>query len=47
VAAAKAAGHQGVSYRQFADRDHGTIASRISEDNDPVAAAIMEFISSH
>lgn len=45
VAAMKAAGHDAISYREFPDRNHGTIANQINQPGDPVAAAIEEFIA--
>ena len=44
VAAMTAAGHKDVIYLEVADRNHGTIASRIAESKDEVAEAMVEFI---
>ena len=44
VAAMKAAGHKAIEFREFADRNHGTIASRMSEPGDVVAEAVKAFI---
>lgn len=44
VAALKAAGHQHAAYVEFAGRSHGTVASRMHEPTDAVAAAIKEFV---
>ncbi|HEX2952023.1 MAG TPA: alpha/beta hydrolase [Armatimonadota bacterium] len=40
-------GHMQTEYREFADRDHGTILDKIPETDDPVAQAILEFIDQH
>jgi acetyl esterase/lipase len=45
VAALQAAGHQRVTQRQFAGRDHGSIAGQIPQAGDPVAEAILGFIA--
>lgn len=45
AAAMKAAGHDSVSYSEFEGRDHGTIANRMGEPDDEVAAAIKAFIA--
>ncbi|MCZ6795476.1 MAG: alpha/beta hydrolase fold domain-containing protein [Planctomycetota bacterium] len=47
VAAMKAAGNERVRYLEVAGRDHGTIASRIPEASDVVAAAILKFVAAH
>ena len=47
VAAMKAAGHQDVHYMEFDNRNHGTIASKLSDPDDSVAAAIHKFINEH
>jgi acetyl esterase/lipase len=44
VAAMKAAGHPAVTYLEVEGRDHGTIASRMSENDDLVAQAVKDFI---
>jgi len=44
VAAMKASGNETVKYLEFKDRNHGTIVSKISESEDPVATAIINFI---
>lgn len=46
VAALKAVGNQGVTQKQMADRDHGSIAGKIREPGDPAAEAILSFIES-
>ena len=38
------AGNAGVTGKLIADRDHGTIASRIAEEGDPARVAMLEFI---
>jgi acetyl esterase/lipase len=45
IAALKAVGHPDASYREFAGRTHGTIVSRIPEDQDPVAQAMVDFVA--
>lgn len=47
VAIMKAVENQKIEYREFADRDHGSIVNRIPEPNDPVDAAIRGFISKY
>ena len=47
VAALAGAGNKRVTGRQIADRTHGTIASKITEENDPARLAILEFIKTH
>ena len=44
VAVMKAAGHQSIAYLKVEGRDHGTIASRMNEQDDTVANAVMGFI---
>jgi acetyl esterase/lipase len=44
VAALKAAGHPHILERMIRDRDHGSIAGRIPEPDDPAAKAIVSFI---
>lgn len=44
VAAMKVAGNQRVTYRQFADRTHGTIASKLVEPGDPAGEAVRGFL---
>lgn len=46
VAALKAAGNLRVAQKQVSDRDHGSVAGKISEPGDPAAAAILAFIAS-
>ena len=46
VAAMKVAGNAGVSYRQFADRTHGTIGSKFLEAGTPDQEAVREFFQS-
>jgi len=45
VAMLKTVGHTDAIYREFANRDHGTIVGKIPEANDPVGKAILGFIS--
>lgn len=45
VAALKSAGNTRVTGRLIADRDHGSIAEKIQNANDPVLRAILEFIA--
>jgi acetyl esterase/lipase len=47
IAAMRSVGHSDASYREFEGRTHGTIVSRIPEKNDPVAAAMVEFVQKH
>lgn len=44
IAALKAVGHRDAAFIEFRGRDHGTIVSHIPEADDPVAAALMDFI---
>jgi acetyl esterase/lipase len=44
VAAMRAANHPDVAYLEVPGRDHGTVASRIGQPDDPVARAMLEFI---
>jgi acetyl esterase/lipase len=44
VAALKAAGNTKVTGRMITDRDHGSIASRITQPGDPAGTAMLEFI---
>lgn len=44
VAAMKVAGNQRVTYRQFADRTHGTIGSKLVEAGDPAGDVIRAFL---
>ncbi len=46
VAALQAAGHKRCKYVEFANRNHDTIASRMSESGDAVAETILQFIRS-
>ena len=41
----KAGGGQDATYREFAGRNHGSIVMRIPDPEDPVAAAIVEFVT--
>jgi len=43
----KIAGHPDVEFRQFANRDHGSIIGKIPEPNDPVAEVIIDFVHKH
>ncbi len=45
IAAMLAVEHPDSSYREFEGRNHGSIVTRIPEDGDPVADAIVEFVS--
>jgi len=47
VALMKGAGNEHVNGLLVRDRDHGSIAFRIVEQNDPARRAILEFIQSH
>lgn len=47
VACLKNKGHPDTTGIQVPGRDHGSIVSRMSEDSDPVAGAILGFIKSH
>jgi len=44
IAALKAVKHPDATFMEFEGRNHGTIVTRIPEDNDPVAQAILGFI---
>lgn len=44
IAAMRAVDHPDATFREFAGRNHGTIVTRIPEEDDPVAAAVAEFI---
>ncbi|WP_425396943.1 alpha/beta hydrolase [Aeoliella sp.] len=45
VAAVKNTGHRDATFLEVKDRDHSTIASRIDQEGDQVAAAMQEFMS--
>lgn len=45
AAAMKAAGHEDTSYLEFEGRNHGTIVTRIPDADDPVAAALVDFVT--
>lgn len=45
VALLNTVGHTDATYREFPDRDHGTIVSKIPEPHDPVAEAILGFVA--
>lgn len=45
VAVLKGAGNTRVTFRQIADRDHGSIANKIANAGDPVRKAILDFIA--
>jgi len=47
VAALEAVGHADATFREFAGRNHGTIVSQIPQADDPVAAALLEFVAKH
>ena len=44
VAIMKAAGNKSITGKLITDRTHGTIAGKISEENDPARVAMLEFI---
>ena len=44
VAAMKVAGNKRVTFRQFADRTHGTIGSKLVEPGDPAGEAVRAFL---
>lgn len=44
AAVMKAAGHDSVRFIEVADRDHGTVASRMGDPDDEVAQEILQFI---
>jgi acetyl esterase/lipase len=44
IAIMNGAGNKGVTGQLIRDRDHGSIASRIADENDPARQAILEFI---
>lgn len=44
AAAMRAAGHRDATYLEFEGRTHGSIVMRIPEEDDPVAAAIVDFV---
>ncbi len=44
VAVMKAAGHEDVTYLEVAGRDHGTVANKLANKDDEVAAAVLAFI---
>lgn len=45
IAAMKAAGHQDATYLEVAGRNHGSIIGLIPEEDDPVATAMVNFIT--
>jgi acetyl esterase/lipase len=45
AAVMKAAGNERVTTLQVPDRDHGSIAGRLTQPNDPAGKAILEFIA--
>lgn len=47
LAMLKLVGHPDAEFKQFANRNHGTIIGKIPEPNDPVAEAILEFVEKH
>lgn len=47
VAAMKAVKNENVTYLEVAGRDHGTVANKLAEKDDEVAAAILAFIRKH
>jgi hypothetical protein len=44
VAALNAVEHADATYVEFEGRNHGSIVTQIPQKNDPVAAAIVEFV---
>jgi len=44
IAAMQAVDHPDATYLEFEGRNHGTIVTRIPEENDPVAQAMVEFV---
>lgn len=47
VAMMQGAGNKGVVGKMIADRNHGTIASKLADATDPGRAAVLEFIAAH
>lgn len=47
VAMMQGAGNKGVVGKMVADRNHGTIASKLADAADPGRAAVLEFINAH
>lgn len=47
LAMLKVVGHPDAEFKKFAGRNHGTIIGKISEPNDPVFAAMLEFVEKH
>lgn len=47
VAMMQGAGNKGVVGKMIADRNHGTIASKLADAADPGRAAVLEFINAH
>lgn len=47
LAMLKLVGHPDAEYKEFANRNHGTIIGKIPEPNDPVAEAILAFVEKH
>ena len=47
LAMLKLVGHPDAEYKQFSERNHGTIIGKIPEPNDPVAEAILGFVEKH
>lgn len=47
LAMLKLVGHPDAEFKLFAGRTHGSIIGKVSDPNDPVAAAILEFVSKH
>jgi len=45
VAMMKGAGNQRITGKLIADRTHGSIAGKITEDGDPARTAILDFIT--
>jgi hypothetical protein len=47
LAMLKLVGHPDAEFKQFPNRDHGSIIGKIPGPNDPVYAAILEFVEKH
>lgn len=47
IAMLKTVGDKDAEYQEFANRDHGSIISKIPEAHDPVAEAILNFVKKH
>jgi len=47
IALLQSIGHPDAVYREISDRDHGTIAGKMPEPDDPTTRVILEFVDSH